>query len=431
MKLTSAKEAARLATEAKALAEEKEAEAAETKKASAKLRRAMAALDKKLSAELLLAAAKGESSLVWPDSALPISRLSERGFLVYEHGPFSELDIEERISDWRRHALAAGISRWIDSPDLVITLTDQRALDRLFGGSQGFAKLHRSIWRAFVQKILDDEFFWTNHEFGLDESTAEDLLTSAIQTAWRAAVYDGVIRPESSLKSIHDYDEIYRGKMMTEFRKEAVRLAGLLHDVLTTDRELASNLDYDDSKHLKMLDGWRCNFKERVIQRFGEDGPTIFDVQTLDDEEDEYLNVVSRILNPLTFGKMAALEEDYRQCSSLVGVESVEVAWLPLDSEWSPTEDKVDAKLLGWMGAEEGQTFLALMSGSIEAAAEEGLTSVEFKLVQRPGHWSMAAKGGHAYASLPPTLVSTLLTAYGYKVADQLSAKQHRLTVSW
>lgn len=243
MKITSAKEAARLATEAKALAEEKEAEAAEAKRASAKLRRAMAALDKKLSAELLLAAAKGEASLVFSDASLPISLLSERGFLVYEHGSFSELDLEDRIIDWRRHALAAGVSRRIDSPDLVIALTDQRALDRLFGGPQGFSELHRSIWRAFVQKILDEEFSWTGHEYGLDDSAAEELLTSAIQTAWRAAVSDGDIRPELSLKSIHDYNEIYRGKMMAEFHKEAIRLVNFLDDVLTTDRELTSNLD--------------------------------------------------------------------------------------------------------------------------------------------------------------------------------------------
>lgn len=430
MKLTSAKEAARLATEAKALAEEKEAEAAEARRASAKMRRAMAALDKKLSAELLLAAAKGEASLVFSDASLPISLLSKRGFLVYEHGSYSELDVENRINDWRRHALGAGISRWIDSPDSVITLTDQRALNKLFGGAEGFANLHRSIWREFAQQILYDEDFWIGRKSGLSDYAAADLLISAIQTAWRDAVHHGDIRPEFSFKSFSDYNELYAGTMFSEFRKEAVRLVGFLDDVLTTDRVLASNLDYSSPKHLKMLNYWKCNFKEVAIQRLDKDGPRIFDLIISGD--DEYiLEAVGRILNPLTFGQVAALDEDYRKCSPLAGVEHVEVAWLPLEREWSPTEDKVDAKLLGWMGSEEGQTFLALMSGGIKAAAEEGLTRVEFKLEQRPGHWSMATKGGHAYASLPPTLVNTLLTGYGYKVADQLSGKQHRITVSW
>lgn len=141
MKLTPAKDAARLAAEAKSRAEEKAAEAAEAKRASVRLKRAEAALDKKLSSELLLAAAKGEVSLVWSESSPPLLRLSERGFLVYEHGTFSDLDIEDRINDWRRHALGAGLRKWIDSPDLAINLTDQRALDKLFGGECVFRRM--------------------------------------------------------------------------------------------------------------------------------------------------------------------------------------------------------------------------------------------------------------------------------------------------
>lgn len=430
MKLTSAKDAARLAAEAKALAEKKAAEAAEAKRAFARSKRAHAVLDKKLSSELLLAAAKGEVSLVWSESSLPLLRLSERGFLVYEHGTFSDLDIEDRINDWRRHALGAGLRKWIDRPDLAINLIDQRALNKLFGGAQGFALLHQSIWNFFAQKILNDEYFWIGEESGLSDYAAGDLLTSAIQAAWRAAILDRDISPEVSVKSLDDYDEIYGGTMMTEFRREAVRLVKVLGDILTTDRELASNLDYSDSMRLKKLDGWRCDYEGLAIHRLGGAGPTIFEVQVPDDEDDSS-DVGGRILNPLTFGLMASLDEVYRKCSPLCGVDSVEVAWLPLKSDWSPIEDVVDAKLLGWMGAEEGKAFLALVSGSIDAAAEEGLTHVEFKMEQRPGHWSMTRKNGLAYASLPPTLVSTLLTGYGYKVVNQQSTKQHRLTVSW
>lgn len=430
MKLTSAKDAARLAAESKALAGEKAAEAAEAKRASARLKRAEAALDKKLSSELLLAAAKGEVNLVWTESSLPLLRLSQRGFLVYEHGTFSDLDIEDRINDWRRHALGAGLRKWIDSPDLVINLTDQRSLKKLFGGAQGFAMLHQSIWDFFTQKILDDEYFWTGHESGLADYAAGDLLTSAVQAAWRTAVRDRDVRPEVSFQSLYDYDEIHGGTMMAEFRREGVRLVKVLGDILTTDRELASNLDYTDSKRLKKLDGWRCDFEGLAIHRLDGAGPTIFEVQVPDDEDDSS-DVVGRILNPLTFGLMASLSEVYRKCSPLCGVDSVEVAWLPLKSDWSPIEDVVDAKLLGWLGAEEGRAFLALVSGSIDAAAEEGLTHVEFKMEQRPGHWSMTRRNGLAYASLPPTLVSNLLTGYGYKVVHQQSTKQHRLTVSW
>lgn len=429
MKLTSAKDAARLAAEAKTRAEAEAAEAAESKRAAARRKKEAAALDKKLSCELLVAAAKGEASLIWTKSAFDLSKLLDRGFLIYERGVFSEYDIDDTINQWRRCNLEAGIFSRTNSPDSSINLVDEKALRKLFGGPKGFESLLNQIWKNILEKILDD-YFWIRYEEGLPDYAAEDILVRAVDEAWIGAAKANTIKPEVSFESIHDYDEIYGGSMLSELRQEGIRLMREIEELLETDRKLATHLDYSSIRRLDGITAWRCDFKELSIRAFDEQTPKIFDGRHIENEDGE-TEFIGSVLHPSAFERRYTQDPTRKIHRTLIDCESLELFWLPLDSDWTPNSEVVDANLLGWMQTETGISFTREVFSMIETAAEDGLTSLELIFTKKSARWTMTDSDGFALTSLHPTLLAMLLSNFDYKTTSNHSEKQYSINVTW
>lgn len=430
MKPTSAKEAAQRAAEAKARAAAIAAEAAEAKKDAAKLRKSRAALEKKLSCALLMAAAEGATSLVWKGDQDVLSTLSERGLWVYERGVFSEFDVAERLKEWRLHSLDTVMLNWIAHPESRIQLSDQKALSKLFGGIEGFAGLHAPVWETFFEKIGDEDDSWFMRESNPDPYDYEDLLISSLESVWRQAVRRGQIDPEMAFKSFHDYADVYGGDLKSQLWQEALRLAKNLSGLLTADRSLTFHVVDEFSVRFDRLDELKFDYMNLSIEHFPDDWPALFQIVKVSDSEDDR-EMEGSILHPSIYRYFNPTIKRSGNFSTLYPVESLEIFWVPSEHDWLPFNDTVDEQLLNWLGGQDGKRFCGDVFGRVENAAQDGETQVEFVLTQLSFSWTLAGGDGRALYSLPPTLLSLMLSGYGYKVKATSAGKKHRIVIAW
>jgi hypothetical protein len=431
MKPISAAAAAKRAAEAQEAAAAVAAEEAEAKRRADELKRTRALRDRKLHIALMRAAVERKTELIWRDDQANLSQLCHRGFWIYEQGVFGWLDVWRRLREWHLHYLESVAVKWSEDVVYEIRLTDTKALRKLFGGIEGFSRLHRPFLKTLFNELKKESSPVSDLHSSMYHDVFEKVLFRCLQSTLREAISVEDIEPELAGWTFWQYDEVYGGQFIGELQSESHRLASCLRSQLIDSGSPIIHLDEFQYVKMEGLSNLRFDPKGRWGASPVEGSLPIFqEVRIIGSTDNEEKRFKGGILHPAIVQYYSEQAGDIKY-EELYGVKSLKFSWVRGKSAWRPLANNVDERLLNWLGGSEGQTLFGCVFGLIESAALGGKSMIKLALVKGAQFWILNGEQDKSLRSLPPVLLQMLLSSYGYDTQLKSEEKAQEIIVTW